>query len=354
MPVRGRAGDRPRRIPAVPGAEQRRDHARRGDRALAPRRAQYHHAGQRDPDPFRGRHRRVGGRHPAGPGAVAGDRAVAGRVPGHGEPRAARAADLDQGLGRDPAGCHGDAGAGGDARVLPHHRRADRPHARPHQRPSRRGAHRHGHALGVARAHGGRRPGGPGEEHVPERGKRTQRPHRPRTGASPGDGRPAAYRPGAEQPLRQCRQALSQVGPHPGRRRPRRGARRGLGQRRRPGHRAGAVAASVPQVQPGRHQGRRARARGAGWGSPSARVWWRRTGDASGPRAVAADRGHGSPSRSRWWRRRDAVRRPSSATAGRVGSGEGTRRHASSWSTTIRRRCDTCATHSPMRITSRS
>ena len=38
-------------FPLARGAEQRRDGARRGDRALDPRRAQHHHAGQRNADP---------------------------------------------------------------------------------------------------------------------------------------------------------------------------------------------------------------------------------------------------------------------------------------------------------------
>ena len=56
--------------------------------------------------------------------AAAGTRADAGRVPGHGEPRAARAADLDPRLDRHAAGAGGAARPGRAARVLPHHRRA--------------------------------------------------------------------------------------------------------------------------------------------------------------------------------------------------------------------------------------
>ena len=72
---------------------------------------------------------------------------AAGRVPGHGEPRAEDPADLHQRLSR-----HADRGGvrpgpRRDAPVLPHHRRAGRLHARPARRPARCGAHRDGRAV---------------------------------------------------------------------------------------------------------------------------------------------------------------------------------------------------------------
>ena len=98
--------------------------------------------------PFRGRCGRVDDRHPAGPGAAGGVGADADRVPGHGEPRAAGPADLHQGLDGHRAGRLVAPPPGRDAPVLPHRRRAGRPHARPHQRPARCRAHRDGHAVG--------------------------------------------------------------------------------------------------------------------------------------------------------------------------------------------------------------
>ena len=65
-----------------------------------PRRAQRQDAHQRDADPLRRGRDRLGGGDHAGPGAARRDRADADRVPGLGEPRAARPAALHQGLGR--------------------------------------------------------------------------------------------------------------------------------------------------------------------------------------------------------------------------------------------------------------
>ena len=157
LPARRRARDRARPVPALGRAEQRRDGARRGGRALGSRRAQHHHADQRDADPrgadrCRGRRRRLGGGHHAGPGAAPGAGAHAGGVPRHGEPRAAHAADLDQGLDRHGARRRAALRCGRDAAVLPHHRRAGRPHERAYRRPARRRQHRRGHAVGGAGA----------------------------------------------------------------------------------------------------------------------------------------------------------------------------------------------------------
>ena len=126
-----RARDRARRVPARGCAERRRDGARRGDRAHYPRRAQHHHAGQRNADPRRGRRRRVGGGHHAGPRPASGAGAHARRVPRHGQPRAARAPDLHQGLDRR-----------GARRRAPHG--ADRPAARTAARHGRPPARRAG------------------------------------------------------------------------------------------------------------------------------------------------------------------------------------------------------------------
>ena len=92
-------------------------------------RRERHHPGQRHAHPLGGGRGRFSGRHPTGHDAVGGDGAVAGRVPGHGEPRAAHPADLHQRLSR-----HADRGGvrpgpRRDAPVLPHHRRAGRLHA---------------------------------------------------------------------------------------------------------------------------------------------------------------------------------------------------------------------------------
>ena len=94
---------------------------------------------------------RIGGRHHAGPDAAERAGAVANRVPGHGEPRAARPADLHQGLGRHAAAPLAGAGPGRAARVPPDHRRSGRPHDRPDQRPAGCGTYRDGHAVGRAR-----------------------------------------------------------------------------------------------------------------------------------------------------------------------------------------------------------
>ena len=152
LPAHRRARGRARRVSAGATPEQRRDGARGGDRAVGPGRAQHRHAGQRHADPFGGRRGRDGGGDHAGPGAARGAGPAARRVPRHGEPRAARAADHDQGLRRHAAGDLPGPGPGGDARVPPHHRRAGRSHARPDRRPARRRAHRRGHALGVPEA----------------------------------------------------------------------------------------------------------------------------------------------------------------------------------------------------------
>ena len=214
LPARRRARDPAWRAPAHRRAAQCRDGARGGDRTLGPRRAQRHHAGQRHPDPFGGRRGRADGGHPAGPGAARGAGAPARGVPGHGEPRVARAADFHQGFGRHRADRLAGARPGRDARVLPHHRRAGRSHARPRRRPARCRTHRHGHPLGTPRTVGGRGPGRPGQEHLHQRRRPPRRADRPAARPAACDGRPAAHRPGAEQPV------LQRLAARPGSHRP--------------------------------------------------------------------------------------------------------------------------------------
>ena len=72
LPARRRPGDRPGRVPAGAAAEQCRDGARRGDRALGPRRPQREDADQRHADPCGRRRGRLGRGHDAGPGAARG------------------------------------------------------------------------------------------------------------------------------------------------------------------------------------------------------------------------------------------------------------------------------------------
>ena len=107
--------------------------------------------------------------HRAGHGADRGTGADAGRVPGHGEPRAAGPADLHQRLDHHcvehPAGPE----SGRDPRNLPPHRRTGRSHAEPDQRSVGCGLHRVGHTAGCPRTCAGHQPGGSGQEHVFER-----------------------------------------------------------------------------------------------------------------------------------------------------------------------------------------
>ena len=245
-----RAGDLPGRVPPGPGAEHGRVGARRGDRHRGPRRRERHHPGQRHAHTLAGGRGRFSGRHRTGHDAAGGDGAAAGRVPGHGEPRAAHAADLHQRLSRHADGGGVRPGPRRDAPVLSHHRRAGRLHARPDRRPARRGAHRDGRAVGGPRACGGGDPGGRGQEQVPERRGQEQPPHRPLAGAAAGHGGRAPHHPGAEQPPHQRGLDLPRGVRHQGVRRagglPRGCLRHGRGQRdsRR------AAAAPVSEVLP--------------------------------------------------------------------------------------------------------
>ena len=278
LPACRRAGGLPGGVSPGPGAEHGGDGARRGDRPSGPRRAERHHPDQRHVHPLRGGGGRVGGRHHAGHDADGGDGAAAGRVPGHGEPRAEDAADLHQGLSRHADGGGVRPGPRRDAPVLPHHRRAGRLHARSDRRPARRGAHRDGRAVGGPRACGRGDPGGRGQEQVPERRGQEQPPHRPLAGAAAGHGGRAPHHPGAEQPPHQRGPALPRGVRHRGVRRagglPRGCLRHGRGQRdsRR------AAAAPVPQVLAARRRRPETGHRGVGPGPRHLQ------GDRGGPR----------------------------------------------------------------------
>ena len=185
-PVSRRRGVVVRGAAACAGAGGRGGRAGRRVRALGAGRPQHQDPGQRHADPRRGRRGRFPGGHHSGPGTTGGTRTPANRVPEHGEPRAAGAADLDPGL--DPGPAHRDAGTGSrrGARVPPSHRRAGRTHAWPHRRPPRCGAHRLGHAVGHPAAFGGGRSRGPRKKHLPQRRRPARHQHR-------SSGRPASW-----------------------------------------------------------------------------------------------------------------------------------------------------------------
>ena len=263
-----------------------------------------------------------------GPGAAAGAGEVAGRVPGHGEPRAAGPADLHQGLGRHPAGRLAGFGPGRDAPVLPDHQRAGRSHARPDQRPAGCGAHRGGHAVGHPRAGGGGRPGGPGQEHVPERRRQARRPHRSSAGPTASDGRQPADRAGPEQPFLERIPALSRVVAHPGGRGAGWRARCDLGIRRRQWRAAGPAAAPVPEACRCRRLRSGARSR---WVRPGPGHLQGAGGGPRGPHLGRERRGgpghtvhlHDSGDRRGRQRRRDRLR--SEPLPARVGKGSSRR-----------------------------
>ena len=106
LPPGRRAAGLPSGVPPFPGADDRGDGAGRGDRPAGPRREERHHPGQLHAHLLGGGRGGVGGGDPAGPDALGGPGAAAGRVPGHGEPRAADAADLHQGVGGTPCWRH--------------------------------------------------------------------------------------------------------------------------------------------------------------------------------------------------------------------------------------------------------
>ena len=188
------------------------------------------------------------------------------------------------------------------------------------------------------------RPGGRGQEPVPERGRPEQPGHRPVVGPAPGPGGPAAHRPGAEQPAVQRGPALPRVVPHPGGRGAGWRPRRLLGGRRRRGPACGAAAPPVPQVLAPRR-------RGAGTGARRVRPGpGHLQGDRGGPRGPHPGRerraGPGQP----------VHLHPAGGGGGRCpsapdGPGPGLERNGSrsafsAWTTTPRP-CATCGTPSP-------
>ena len=230
---------------------------------------------------------------------------VAGRVPGHGEPRVAGAAEFDQGVGRDCAGRIAGAEPGRDASVFPDHRGAGRFHARPDRR-----------LLDAGHIEAGTLPVAPEPAELAglvEQARNTflsgGRRHSVQIDLPPdlppGTGRPGADRAGLEQPLLQRLQNTPRGDPHPGRRCAGRRSRGGFGDGRRPGRAAGAAAAPVPKIRPWRRRRSGARARRDRPGAwPFARGSWRPTGAGSGPRAADRTGARASPSRFRWLKSR--------------------------------------------------
>ena len=104
LPAGRRAGDLAARVPPGGGAEHGRDGAGRGGRHRGARWTERLRAAQRHAHPLRGWRVGVGGRHPPGHDGPGGAGAAAGRVPRDGEPRAADAAHLHQGLVGSRAG----------------------------------------------------------------------------------------------------------------------------------------------------------------------------------------------------------------------------------------------------------
>ena len=131
-------------VPPGPRAAHGGDGAGRGDRPPVPRRAERHHPDQRHAHLLRGGRGRVGRRDPTGHDADGGAGAAAGRVPGHGEPRAEDAPGRRQGIGGYPSGIRLRPGLCRDDAVLQDHPRPVGEHALPDKRPAGRGTHRDG------------------------------------------------------------------------------------------------------------------------------------------------------------------------------------------------------------------
>ena len=95
-----------------------------------------------------------------------------------------------------------------------------------------------------------RHPGGPGQEHLPQRRTREPGPHRPGAGPAPRPGGPAPHRPGVGEPPVQLLQELAGIRGDPRGRHAGSGPRRLLRRRRRPGPVPRAYSLPVQEVRP--------------------------------------------------------------------------------------------------------
>ena len=287
LPAQRRAGGLPAGVPHDPGIEYLGDGARRGDRHAGARRSVGHHADQCHAHLLGRRRNRLLCGDPAGPGPAGGAGAAAGRVPRHGQPRAARSADLHQGFGRHRAGRPVRAQRRRDGPpVLPHHQSAGRPHERPDKRLAGRGPHGDRNLAGQPRTDVPGGAGGQGPHQLPEQRGSGQPADRTAPRSSPRAGGPAAHRPGPGQPAVQRRPACAQGHTHPGFGGAGGGPRGGHGFRPGPGRASRAAAPPVPQVPPARGT----RPRGGELGGrpgPGHLPWasWKPTEAASGRKA---------------------------------------------------------------------
>ena len=113
------AGGLPAGVAPGPDPEHGGDGAGRGDRLTGPRRAERHHPDQRHSHPVGGGGGGFGRHYHTGPDADGGAGTAAGRVPGHGEPRAADPPGRHQGIGGHADGGGLRPGHRRDAPVLP-------------------------------------------------------------------------------------------------------------------------------------------------------------------------------------------------------------------------------------------
>ena len=163
------------------------------------------------------------------------------------------------------------------------------------------GPHRDRGSAGVRRTRGSRHPGGPGQEHLPQRRTPEPGPHRPGAGPAPRPGGPAPHRPGVGQPPVQLLQELAGIRGDP------RGRHAGRGPRR-PSPSPTTAGACPPSLFPtcsGSSPGSRAMTLGTApvaraWGWPSAGGSWRPMGAGSVPKARVWAWAPGSRSLFRW------------------------------------------------------
>ena len=197
------------------------------------------------------------------------------------------------------------------------------------QRPARRRAHRRGHAVRFRPSLGAGGSDGPGTQHVPLCRRAA---HRADRSAAPTW---SWWWPTGTASCRLLNNLFANAAKHAPRvvAYPRRRAAR-----RRACRRLGLC----------RGAGRGARLAGTGLGfGPSARGSWKRMAAASEPRAAGPGRARGSPSHCRWRKRR--AQGPPRSRAAPIRSATGWKSGASPSTTTIRRRCATCATRWPLR-----